>query len=72
MRIAAAFGLGLVGSTLLSTAASAATIVVFTDPLTLDRKTVVVDPDGPDRAFHCMLPPATSGCQPIPIKRSRH
>ena len=51
--------------------ATAATIVIFTDPMTFERRTVVIDPNGPDRAFLCMLPPATAGCQAIPIKRLR-
>jgi hypothetical protein len=53
------------------TAASAATIVVFTDPMTMDRRTVVVDSSGPDRAYLCMLPPGDSGCRQIPFKRAR-
>ena len=50
--------------------ASAATIVVFTNPMTLERHTVVVDPDGPDRAYLCMLPPGQAGCQAIRIRRN--
>jgi hypothetical protein len=50
---------------------SAATIVVFTNPMTLEHRTVVIDPDGPDRAFMCMLPPSQAGCQPIKMQRSR-
>ena len=34
--------------------AAAATIVILTDPMTLEKRTVVVDPNGPDRAFLCM------------------
>ena len=49
--------------------ASAATIVIFTNPMTMERRTVVVDPDGPDRAFLCMLPPGTSGCVPLKVRR---
>jgi hypothetical protein len=51
--------------------ASAATIVIFTNPMTMERHTVVVDPDGPDRAFLCMLPPGTSGCVPLKVQRQR-
>ena len=51
--------------------ASAATIVVYTDPMTMERRTVVLDSAGPDRAFVCMLPPGDSGCRAIPIKRER-
>ena len=49
--------------------ASAATIVVFTHPETLEQKMVVVDRQGPDRLFMCMLPPGEAGCQQIPIRR---
>jgi hypothetical protein len=51
--------------------ASAATIVVYTNPMTMERRTVVVDSEGPDRAFMCMLPPGDSGCRAIPFKRAR-
>ena len=54
-----------------STAASAATIVVYTDPMTMERRTVVVDTTGPDRAYVCMLPPGDSGCRAVPIRRER-
>jgi len=49
--------------------ASAATIVILTDPMTMERRTVVVDPNGPDRAFLCMLPPGQAGCQAIKMRR---
>ena len=51
--------------------AGGATIVVLTDPMTLDHRTVVVDPNGPDRAFLCMLPPGQAGCVRIPMARAR-
>jgi hypothetical protein len=51
--------------------ASAATIVILTDPMTLERRTVVVDPSGPDRAFLCMLPPGQAGCVRIQMSRAR-
>ena len=52
-----------------ATPASAATIVILADPMTLERRTVVVDPNGPDRAFLCMLPPGQAGCQRLDLKR---
>jgi hypothetical protein len=55
----------------LAAPASAATIVVLADPMTMERRTVIVDPNGPDRAYLCMLPPATAGCQAIRMKRIR-
>ena len=50
---------------------SAATIVIYSDPMTLERRTVVIDASGPDRAFLCMLPPGQAGCQQVPIRRKR-
>ena len=63
----------IAGLTALATAApaQAATIYIFTDPMTLERKTVIVDPDGPDRAFLCMMPPAVAACQAVPLRRER-
>ena len=51
--------------------ANAATIVILADPMTMERRTVVVDPNGPDRAFLCMLPPGQAGCQRLSVKRLR-
>lgn len=49
--------------------ASAATIVVYTHPETLERKLVVVDRDGPDRLIMCMLPPGEAGCHLVKPRR---
>ena len=49
--------------------AGAATIVILADPMTLEKRTVVVDPNGPDRAYLCMLPPGQAGCQRLMMKR---
>lgn len=50
--------------------AAAATIVILTDPMTLERRTVVLDTAGPDRVLWCMAPPATVGCRDItPARR---
>jgi hypothetical protein len=70
MRLAAS---AIVGLALFAapSAASAATIVVYADPMTLERRTVIVSLDGPDRAYFCMLPPAVSGCQRVPLQRLR-
>ena len=51
--------------------AAAATIAILVDPMTLEKRTVVVDPNGPDRAYLCMLPPGQAGCQRLAIRRSR-
>jgi hypothetical protein len=50
-------------------AAHAATIVVVTDPMSLEKRTVVLDTPGPDRLFVCAAPPAVSGCREMPIRR---
>jgi len=49
--------------------ASATTIVVLTDPMSLEKRTVVLDTPGPNRLFVCAAPPAISGCRELPIKR---
>jgi hypothetical protein len=67
----AAIFIGGLAAALASTPATAATIVVYTDPMTMERRTVVYDSSGPDRAFVCMLPPADSGCRAVPFKRER-
>jgi hypothetical protein len=51
--------------------AQADTVIVYTNPMTLERKVVVNDAPGPDRAFHCFLPPSNIGCQPIALRRGR-
>ena len=40
-----------IGMPAVASPAAAATIVILTDPMTLERRTVVVDPNGPDRAY---------------------
>jgi hypothetical protein len=49
--------------------AAAQTIVVATDPMTLERKTVVVETGGPYRLLLCTLPPALSGCRDVTPRR---
>ena len=66
MRVVMLAALALFGS---AAPASAATIVVFTNPETMERKTVVVDGDGPDRVFMCMLPPGEAGCHQVKVRR---
>lgn len=52
-------------------AASATTIIVYTDPMTLARRTLVLDTPGPPRVFLCMAPPAEAGCTAVPVKQRR-
>ena len=63
--------LGMLAATAAARPASAATIVVYTHPETLERRMVVVDPSGPDRIFMCMLPPGDAGCQQVAPRRAR-
>ena len=50
-------------------AASAATVIIYTDPMSLSRYTVVYDTPGRDRAFICMLPPRYGACHAITLSR---
>ena len=51
--------------------AAAETVIIYTNPMTLERTVVVTEGAGPDRAFHCFLPPSNLGCQPIALRRGR-
>jgi hypothetical protein len=53
-----------------SAAAQATTVIIYIDPMTLDRHMRVIDTPGPDRLLMCMAPPAISGCTEVPIKRA--
>lgn len=66
-----AIGFALLTAAALPAAAKAETVVVYTNPMTLERTVVVTDRSGPDRAFHCFLPPSNLGCQPISVRRAR-
>jgi hypothetical protein len=46
----------------LASAASAKTIVVFVDPMSLQRYMTVIDTPGRDRVLMCMAPPSASDC----------
>jgi len=54
-----------------ASAAQATTVVIFVEPMTLERHTRVFDTPGPDRVLLCMQPPSTSGCTELPIKKRR-
>ena len=51
--------------------ASATTIIVYTDPMTFARRTLVLDTPDPHRVFLCMAPPAEAGCTAVPVKQRR-
>ncbi len=57
------------GAVLSAMPASAATMYVFADPMTLETRRVVVDPKGPHRTYLCMMPPSEVGCHEV--KRTR-
>jgi uncharacterized protein (DUF2062 family) len=63
-RIALGLALALAG-----TSAKAATVVILTDPMTMERQTIVLNANGPDRVLMCMAPPSTSGCTELHLKR---
>jgi hypothetical protein len=52
-------------------AAQATTVVIYVEPMTLDRYVKVIDTRGPDRVLMCMAPPATSGCTDVTAKARR-
>ena len=51
-------------------AAQATTVVVFVEPMTMERYTRVYDTPGPDRVLLCMAPPAEAGCTELHLKKS--
>jgi len=52
-------------------AVQAATVVIYVEPMTLNRYTRVIDTPGPDRVLVCMVPPATGGCTDVTPKKKR-
>jgi hypothetical protein len=45
--------------------AQAAKILILTDPMTLERRMVVIEQPGPDRVYLCALPPSVAGCRDV-------
>lgn len=70
MRAARLAIAGMISGAAASTA-HAATVVIFVEPMTLERYTRVFDTPGRDRVLMCMAPPATSGCTDITPKTKR-
>jgi hypothetical protein len=60
----------ILGAAILASAAAAqaTTVVIYVEPMTLERYVRVVDTRGPDRVLMCMAPPATSGCTDVTAK----
>jgi len=50
--------------------AQATTVVVFVEPMTMERYTRIYDTPGPDRLLMCMAPPSEAGCTELPIKKA--
>ena len=63
-----ALAIGVFGSV---TAARATTVIIYIEPMTLDRYVRVIDTPGPDRVLMCMAPPAVSGCTDVTDKAKR-
>ena len=66
----AVFALTATAAVAAATPASAATIVIFTDPMSLNRQTLVLDTPGPDRVLVCTPPPGST-CTQVPFRRAR-
>lgn len=60
-----------VGLAAIAAPVQSATVIIYQDPMTMDRRVVVRDTPGPDRAFFCVLPPSDIGCRQLPVKRGR-
>ena len=54
-----------------ASAAQATTVIIYVEPMTLERYTRVFDTPGPDRAFLCPAPPAAGSCIELPVKHRR-
>ena len=52
-------------------AAQAVIIVVFTEPMSLEKRTVVLGSPGPDRLLMCPAPPAVGQCKEMPVVRRK-
>ena len=65
MRRAMIMTTAIFGTAIGAAPASAATMIVYADPMTFETRRVVVDPTGPDRTFFCLLPPSQAGCHEV-------
>jgi len=68
-RLRLAIAIALLAS---ASAGQATTVVIFVDPLTLEKYTRVFDTPGADHVLMCMTPPATSGCTELHLKNGRY
>ena len=68
-RLRLAIAIALLGS---ASAAQATTVVIFVEPMTLEKYTRVFDTPGRDRVLMCMAPPAASDCTELHLKKGRY
>ena len=54
-----------------ASAVQATTVIIYVEPMTLERYTRVFDTPGPDRFLMCPAPPAAGSCTELPIKHRR-
>jgi hypothetical protein len=54
-----------------ASAAQATTVIIYVEPMTMERYTRVFDTPGPDRFLMCPAPPAAGSCTELPIKHRR-
>jgi hypothetical protein len=52
-----------------ATAAQSKTVVIFLEPMTLERHAQVFNTPGPDRYLMCMQPPSLSGCRELSVAK---
>jgi hypothetical protein len=57
--------------TISASAAPATTVIIYVEPMTLERYTRVFDTPGPDRFLMCPAPPSAGSCTELPIKHRR-
>ena len=63
MRVFLSFAVAVLALT--ATPVQAAKIVILTDPMTLERRVVVIEQAGPDRVYLCAIPPSVAGCKDV-------
>ena len=69
VRLRLAIAIALLAS---AGAAQATTVVIFVEPMTLEKYTRVFDTPGRDRVLMCMAPPAASDFTELHLKKGRY
>jgi hypothetical protein len=57
--------------TISASATQATTVIIYVEPMTLERYARVFDTPGPDRFLMCPAPPSAGSCTELPIKHRR-